>query len=83
LDNTPIEEVANLLERWYGVDVTLVGEELKKYRFTTTFENESLFQVLELMELSSPIDIKYFPGKIDRNSGNAERSRVTISKKQI
>ena len=81
LDDTPMEEVASLLERWYGVDVSLVGEELKKYQFTTTFENESLFQVLVLLELSSPIDIKYIPGKIERKSGNAERSNVIISKK--
>ncbi len=81
LDDTPMEEVARLLERWYGVDVTLLGQELKKYRFTTTFENESLFQVIELLKLSSPITIKYIPGKINRDTGNAEQSKVIISKK--
>jgi len=81
LDDTPMEEVARLLERWYGVDVTLVGQDLKKYRITTTFENESLFQVIELLKLSSPITIKYIPGKINRETGNAERSKVIISKK--
>jgi transmembrane sensor len=81
LDDTPMEEVARLLERWYGVDVTLVGQALKKYRFTTTFENESLFQVIELLKLSSPINIKYVPGKINRETGITERSKVIISKK--
>ncbi len=54
LDETPMEEVAVLLQRWYGVKVVIRDNELKKYKFTTTFENESLFRVLELLELSSP-----------------------------
>ena len=80
-DETPMEEVARLLERWYGVDVTIVGQELKKYKFTTTFENESLFQVIELLKLSSPINIKYIPGKINQVTENAERSKIIISRR--
>ncbi len=68
LDETPMEEVAVLLERWYGVKVIIQDEELKKYKFTTTFDNESLFRVLELLELSSPdIEIKYTPSKRNDN----------------
>ena len=80
-DETPMEEVARQLERWFGIKVILMGQDLKKYRFTTTFENESLYRVLELLELSSPIRIKYVPGKVDRETGEAEKSNVIINHK--
>jgi hypothetical protein len=75
-------EVAKTLERWYGVKVVIADTEINKYRFTTTFENESLFRVLELLELSSPaIRIKYTPGKINKQTNIATQSTVTITKK--
>jgi len=81
-DETPMPEVAKTLERWYGVKVIVANPEINKYRFTTTFENESLFRVLELLELSSPaIKIKYTPGKIDKQTNIATQSTVTITKK--
>jgi len=81
-DETPMPEVAKTLERWYGVEVVVADAEINKYRFNTTFENESLFRVLELLELSSPaIKIKYTPGKINRQTNIATPSTVTITKK--
>lgn len=81
-DETPMPEVAKILERWYGVKVVVADVEINKYRFTTTFENESLFRVLELLELSSPaIKIKYTPGKINKQTNIATHSTVTITKK--
>ncbi len=81
-DETPMPEVAKTLERWYGVKVVIADAEINKYRFTTTFENESLFRVLELLELSSPaIKIKYTPGKMNKQTNIATPSTVTITKK--
>ncbi len=81
-DETPMPEVAKTLERWYGVKVVIADTEINKYKFTTTFENESLFRVLELLELSSPaIKIKYTPGKINKQTNIASQSTVTITKK--
>lgn len=81
-DETPMPEVAKTLERWYGVKVEVANAEINKYRFTTTFENESLFRVLELLELSSPsVKINYTPGKIDKQTNIATPSTVTITKK--
>jgi transmembrane sensor len=81
-DETPMPEVSKTLERWYGVKVVVADAEINKYRFNTTFENESLFRVLELLELSSPaIKIKYTPGKINKQTNIATPSTVTIIKK--
>lgn len=76
LDETPIREVAVLLSRWYGVQVEVVDLEILNYKFTTTFENESLSQVLELLEISSPVRIKYVPVKSD--SGTEENSSAKV-----
>jgi ferric-dicitrate binding protein FerR (iron transport regulator) len=82
LDETPLEEVAVLLERWYGVKVIIKDDDLKKYKFSTTFENEPLNRVLELLELSSPaLKIDYKPGKLTNETGEKNYSTVTISKK--
>ncbi len=80
-ENTPMSEVALMLERWYGVDVVIEDSGILNYRFTTTFENESLFQVIELLGLSSPIRITYVPAIIGNGSQTQTRSKVLINKK--
>lgn len=83
LDETPMLELAGILERWYDVEVKIENEDIKRYRFTTTFENEPLYRVLELLEISSPdISIDYKPGKKMKNRDGFTPSIVTITKKQ-
>ncbi|MEI6143122.1 MAG: FecR domain-containing protein [Mariniphaga sp.] len=81
-DDTPLPEVAAQLDRWYGIEVVLKDSEIQNYKITTTFENESLNQVLDLLELSSPIDINYENAKIDKVSRKQIRSKIRITKKQ-
>lgn len=78
LADTPMAEVAKQIERWYGVDVRIMDDELYKYRFTTVFENESLHRVMELLEMSSPIKIKYIPGEIEKH-GKVQKSIIQIN----
>lgn len=81
LDDTSMIELANLLEQWYGVKVVIANEEIKRYRFTTTFVNEPLHRVLELLEISSPgIKINYTPGKPIDGTKEFSPSVVTILK---
>jgi ferric-dicitrate binding protein FerR (iron transport regulator) len=80
-DETPIDEVAKTLERWYGVKVIIKGNDIANYKFTTTFENESIAHVLELLKLSSPLSIKYKSGKINKTTNKLNKSIITISKK--
>ncbi len=80
-ENTPMSEVAQMLERWYGIEVIVQNPEIMDYSFTTTFDNESLFEVIELIELSSPIRIKYIPATIAKGNKPQTRSKVLIYKK--
>ncbi|WP_258539552.1 DUF4974 domain-containing protein [Chitinophaga oryzae] len=41
------------MERWFGVKVYLADKKLKAYRFTGTFKNESLPQILEALKVTS------------------------------
>lgn len=55
-DNTPMPEIIKKLERWYGVKIHVVDENIMKYRLTATFTTESITRVLELIKFSSMID---------------------------
>ena len=82
LDDTPMTELSGMLERWYGVKVVIANEEIKRYKFTTTFDNEPLHRVLELLEISSPeIKISYTIGKPIEGTKKFSPSVVTITKK--
>lgn len=80
-DETPLPELKNILERWYGVEIEITDKSIESYKFTTTFNNESLNQVLALLELSSPIKIEYIPGKVDKNTKEIIKAKIRISKK--
>ena len=81
-DETPMPELCRKLERWFGVEVTVTDAAINSYRFTTTFSNQSLSQVLELLELSSPIAIRYEPGTIDKTTHTTGPGKVYISRKK-
>jgi ferric-dicitrate binding protein FerR (iron transport regulator) len=50
------ENIAVKMERWYGFEITIVDEQLKKERFTGKFANkETIYQVLDIFNRSEPI----------------------------
>lgn len=79
-EETPLKEVAKELERWYGVKSEITNKELLTYKFTTTFENEPLSQVIELLELSSPIQIKYIPKDLSASSASSQKAKIIFFK---
>jgi transmembrane sensor len=80
-DNTSMAEVVSMLERWYGVDVVVQDKNILNYRFTTTFDNESIFHVIELLSLSSPIQMKYIQASIGKDNQTQTKAKILISKK--
>lgn len=54
------ENIAYKLERWYDVKIHIQNEELKKYRYTGKFvHKETLNQVLEILNLTTPINYTF------------------------
>ena len=57
--NETFESLAAKLDRWYNVEISIEGEELKEYRFTGTFERETIEQALKALQLTTPF-VFYF-----------------------
>jgi ferric-dicitrate binding protein FerR (iron transport regulator) len=57
--NESFEEMAVKMERWYNLKIVINDETLKKERYTGKFiKNETIFQVLEAIKLTTPIKYK-------------------------
>jgi len=56
--NEPLEEVIKKIGYYYNVEIELRDEKLKEYRYRATFEEESIYEILELLKLSSPVDYR-------------------------
>ncbi|MDB4903660.1 MAG: fec operon regulator FecR [Mucilaginibacter sp.] len=52
-------EIANQMERWYGVKVKFKNENVKDYHFTGVFENESIMQALDALKMIESFNYKY------------------------
>ncbi|QIL40049.1 FecR family protein [Pedobacter sp. HDW13] len=44
------DEIKNVLEKWYNVEISFKDPEIEKYRFTATITNESIEEVLHALK---------------------------------
>jgi ferric-dicitrate binding protein FerR (iron transport regulator) len=71
----PIIEVMRRMENWYNVDIQLKDQKLKNYRFTGTFVDEPLEEILSILTLTSPLNFEIMPAT---KNGNDEYLKRTI-----
>lgn len=58
-DNTPLPEVVKQLERWYNCEIQLEkGLDVSPYSFKATIQDETLGEVLKMIEISTPLKTK-------------------------
>lgn len=57
-NNTPMGEIINTLEHFYGVDIVVEDSKIYTYRLTASWANKSISQIMELLKYSSPIVYK-------------------------
>ncbi len=57
-EETPMNEVIKMLERWHGARIVVSDNTILKHQFTGSFNSESLVQILELLKFTSPVDYK-------------------------
>ena len=79
--NDPLERVIMNLTRYYNVEIEVKDEELFKFHFHATFEEETLFETLRLLKLSSAIDYKILPR--EKNSDGTYKKRKIILYQKI
>ncbi len=80
IDNEPLGEVVNRLERWYNVGIKIQDETLKRYRFKATFRDEPLEEVLKLIAKTTPIIYNIDERSTD-NNGVLIQKTVTMKLK--
>ncbi len=68
-------EVVRKINRWYNVEIIIMNEALSSYSYQATFMDETLDEVLKLLQHSAPIEFK--------DLGREKRSDGTFEKRQI
>ncbi|MGE5406466.1 MAG: FecR family protein [Methanosarcina sp.] len=53
--NEPLSVVTKKLSQVYNVDIEIQGEALRDYTYRATFEDETLADILKLLQITSPI----------------------------
>ena len=76
----PMAEVARRIERWYNVDVELVDQELEKYVIRGTFQDDSLEEVFQYLNMTSPIRYRIQDRKMFAD-GTWQKQKIFIYKK--
>jgi transmembrane sensor len=75
--NEPLSEVVKKIGQVFNVDIELQGSKLQDYRYRATFEDESLSEILKLLEISSPISYKEIK-RIPLPDGTFPKKKVII-----
>jgi len=78
-EDTPILQVTERLSRMFNVDFE-VKDELKNYTYTVVFTDDSLFQILDLMTIATPIAYKTLPRKKLPN-GAFSKQKIILEKR--
>lgn len=63
-DDTPLWKVVQVLNEAYGANIMIERKELENLRINTTFKNESLDKILEVIHLTFDITVTRKEGKI-------------------
>lgn len=75
------EEVIRKLNRWYNVNIVIKDESLESYIYYGTFQNETLDEVLKLIQYTAPIRYRDFERKRG-SDGTFEKRRIEIYSKR-
>lgn len=57
-EGQPMEEIKNMLERKFGVTITIADKQVKRYMYSASFSNESIDEILKALQLSYPFTYK-------------------------
>ena len=63
-DNTPLWELVQVLNQAYNVNIVIENKELRNLPLTTTFNNESLDKILEIIQQTFNISVSKTGGEI-------------------
>jgi transmembrane sensor len=73
----PLSEVIVKINRWYDVNIQILNPELKDHLYYGTFHDETLDELLKLLQLTAPIRIRDL-GREIRVDGTYEKRRLEL-----
>lgn len=76
-----LETIAQKLSRKFGVVIQLEGDTLKDYEYTATFTDETLEDILDLLQRSAPIT--YSISRQEQRANNTFTQRTVIIKSKV
>jgi len=65
IEGMDIGQLSVLIERRYNVSIEFASAELKDYRFTGTFQDETLEQVMQVLKLTAPLNYEIGKGRVE------------------
>ena len=71
------EEVVRKINRWYNVNIVIKDELLETYIYYGTFQDETLEEVLKLLEFTAPLRYKVFERE-RKPDGTFEKRKIEI-----
>lgn len=72
-----IVNIANKLGRWYNVEFVFADKKSMEHTYTATFVDESLYQILDLLKLATPIEYT-IPPRRKLPNGTFSKQKVII-----
>ncbi|MGE4586328.1 MAG: FecR family protein [Mangrovibacterium sp.] len=76
-----MDQVAQRLSRWYNVEIDIKDPDVKKLTYTATFIDESLDQILEMLEVVTPISFT-IQERQKMPDGTYSKKKILIEKKK-
>ncbi len=74
--NDPMKQVIEKLERWYNIEVEVTDPAVYNSIFTGTIRNETLEQIMKLIEYSCPVSFQ-----VQNNTGSIPKVRLKSKEK--
>jgi transmembrane sensor len=76
----PIHVVVEKLSHWYNVDIEIADRRLDRYRFTGTFIDEPVEQILAILSRTSPMGYSIAPSRKLEDNSFTKRKIILKSK---
>jgi ferric-dicitrate binding protein FerR (iron transport regulator) len=54
----PLEDIAPMLERWYNIKLIINNQQIEGYKFTATFNHQSISEVLDALKLTATFNYR-------------------------
>ncbi|AXY72854.1 DUF4974 domain-containing protein [Paraflavitalea soli] len=64
IEDEPLSAIATKLQQWYGIEISFADSTVKTFRYSGTFESETVVKALEALQLSYPFNFQVDKEKI-------------------